>query len=128
LSPAPGTFHERLTHQDIDLSESKYNTKSCTRKKLLEFISEIIKSHPQIITHTFMRQGTRAHVIIVYDDAAIYSISFSLTSAEVYKDGFGYTKLTCREYLTSILAQESRSVRLDYPNSTWNDRAGFVYL
>ena len=117
LIPQPGTLHEALTFDDIDLSGKHYGIKSHKRATFLEFMGDILNKNPNVLTYMFIKRSNWVELMIVYTDGACYSHRFRLYSTSKYDSpNSTWGKFFFRDYITKMLAQSSYKRRIDYPH------------
>ena len=127
LTYLPGTLHEALTFEDIDLSEKRFNTRSHKRATLLEFMGDILDKNDNVFTYMFGRTGSYARLTIVYKDGNMFTSIFRLWNFTNFDNldcpSGCYQKYTFRDYIAKTLSQNSSPYQVDYPHAK-----GFVNL
>ena len=118
LIPQPGTLHQALTFEDIDLSAKKFGIKSHKRATLLEFMNELLSKNDNVLTHMVTKQGNWAKLIVVYKDGNCISHQFRLERYSYYDpDENDYTRYIFRDYLAKILSQTVHPYSVDYQHA-----------
>lgn len=118
LIPQPGTLHQALTFEDIDLSEKKFGIKSHKRATFLEFVGSILDKNDNVLTYIFAKSGTYACVIVVYKDGNVLNTHFRLFNYSHHNTvSNSLEKYTFRDYIEKMLIQGVYTQAVDYPHA-----------
>lgn len=92
----PGSLHSFLTDKPLDFSGKRFNKTSFGRKHLLEYIDELLEERNDLLTYTYIKDGTVVDLLLVKKDGKIQRARFSLIP--LYNTPFG-------KYLVITLSQ-----------------------
>jgi hypothetical protein len=115
LIPQPGTLHQALTFEDIDLSEKRFGIKSHKRATFLEFMGNVLDKNDNVLTYVFAKSGTSACAIIVYKDDTVLNTHFKLHNYSYHNSvSNSWDRYTFRDYIEKMLSQSAFTHSVDY--------------
>jgi len=126
--PAPVPYQEQLqqflTPTPLDLTERRFKIKTYNRDKILQILSEVIVSNPDVVSHAFLKHGNYIDLIICNRDKELHTIPFHLGTRSAYSIVSHQDEtLTLGEYFNLLLTQQAYPRRIDFKHA-----AGFIYL